>query len=298
MSHRHPAVPAMPDVVARGQGLVALLREAWREYQRDYARYFASAMVYYLLISLVPLLLLLLAVLGLLLRWSNTVEAARVQALEAIQAGFGADLRMTIEELLRGLEQQSILASAVSLVALAITASKVVRHLRKSFRAIWKVAPPLLSGPPHVVIRQVVAEKVIAFGMVLSGALLVLAAVALGALVTWLAGVLNTPWLVAIPTTLISVPAAFVLLFRYVPPVRLPWQHVWLAALLCSSAWLLGLELLAVYGAFVGSNISAYGAIGALLLGMLWLNAVSQVVFYGAEVCKVTHWWSAGGSAG
>lgn len=298
MPLRHTAMPAMPEVVARGQGFMGLLREAWREYQRDYARYFASAMVYYLLISLIPLLLLLLAVLGLLLRWSDTVVAAREQALQAVQAGFGADLRIIIEELLQGLEQQSIIASAVSLVALAITASKVVRHLRKSFRAIWKVPPPLLSGPPHVVIRQVVAEKVIAFGMVLSGALLVLAVAALGALVTWLAGVLNTPWLLAIPTTLISVPAAFVLLFRYVPPVRLPWQHVWLAALLCASAWLLGVELLAVYGAFVGSNASAYGAIGALLLGMLWLNAVSQVVFYGAEVCKVTHWWSSGGSAG
>ena len=40
-----------------------LLRTAWQEYERDHARYFAGAMVYYALVSLLPLLLLLLAAL-------------------------------------------------------------------------------------------------------------------------------------------------------------------------------------------------------------------------------------------
>ena len=47
-----------------------VLRLAWIEYERDRARYLAVAMIYYALISLVPLLLLLLAALGLALRFS------------------------------------------------------------------------------------------------------------------------------------------------------------------------------------------------------------------------------------
>src|SRR5262245_5927771 len=53
-----------------GAALRSLLQEAWVEYQRDYARYFAVAMVYYALVSLVPLLLLTLAAFGWLLRLS------------------------------------------------------------------------------------------------------------------------------------------------------------------------------------------------------------------------------------
>jgi len=33
---------------------LALLRAAWQEFERDHARYLATAMVYYALISLVP----------------------------------------------------------------------------------------------------------------------------------------------------------------------------------------------------------------------------------------------------
>ena len=53
-----------------GHNLVYLLRTAWLEYKNDRASYFATAMIYYALVSLVPILLLLMAALGLLLRFS------------------------------------------------------------------------------------------------------------------------------------------------------------------------------------------------------------------------------------
>jgi uncharacterized BrkB/YihY/UPF0761 family membrane protein len=45
-------------------------------------------------------------------------------------------------------------------------------------------------------------------------------------------------------------------------------------------------ELLALYGVFFGSR-SASGAVGGVLAIMLWMNIVSQVLFFGAELCKV-----------
>src|SRR5262249_50644949 len=78
----------------------------------------------------------------------------------------------------------------------------------------------------------------------------------------------------------------FALLFKFLPPVRLRWRHVWLAAVLCATAWIVSTELLALYGAYFGS-LTVPGALGALLAITVWLNLVSQVVFYGAELCKV-----------
>jgi uncharacterized BrkB/YihY/UPF0761 family membrane protein len=60
---------------------------------------------------------------------------------------------------------------------------------------------------------------------------------------------------------------------------------VWLASLLCGTAWIIGADLLALYASFGES--SPYGAVGGLLVVMLWINVMSQVLFYGAEVCKV-----------
>ena len=70
------------EVAHYGHVLATLLRAAWIEYERDHARYLAVAMIYYALVSLVPVLSLLLA------------------ALLAVEAGFGPDLSATITRLL------------------------------------------------------------------------------------------------------------------------------------------------------------------------------------------------------
>lgn len=282
----------MAPVHERVRGLLTLLRTAWREYENDFARYFAVAMVYYALISLVPLILLLLGTLGLLLRQSIGVVAATEQVLVAVETSFGQELRTTIEGLLDGLSQQSVVATVVSLVALVLSASLIVKHLRLSFRAIWKHPPPLASRSVIVGVRKLFVEKVIAFGMMMSGALLLVIALGLVAVINWLGGVVSGGWLVAIPASFIIVPLTFALLFMYLPPVRVPWRHVWFATILCAVAWLLGVEVLALYGSFFGRNFSAYGVVGAMLVIMLWLQIVSQVLFYGAELCKVSYWWS------
>src|SRR5262245_4682538 len=80
--------------------------------------------------------------------------------------------------------------------------------------------------------------------------------------------------------------ATFALLFKFLPPVQLRWRHVWLAAVLCATAWIVSTEMLALYGAYFGS-LTIPGVLGALLAMTVWLNLVSQVVFYGAELCKV-----------
>ncbi len=262
-----------------------LLRTAWSEYERDYARYFAVAIVYYALVSLVPLTLLLLAGLGLLLRLSKAAAAAEQVVLTAVEGSFGAPFRTTIEHLLRGLQDSSLVATSVSLLGLVLAASVLFKHLRMTFRAVWKHAPPLVSGSVRLVLKATFQERVVAFVMVLAGGALLLAAFVSLAAIHWLTG-----WRLALPGPLLIAPLTFALLFKYLPPVQLRWRHVWLASLLCGAAWLLSAETLALYSRFAGNNLSAYGALGAVLVVMLWMNVVSQMLFFGAELCKVVFW--------
>jgi membrane protein len=275
---------------ARARAVAGLLRAAWQEYERDYARYFASGMVYYALVSLVPVLLLLLSAVGLVLRLTDFGASAQQNVLAAIENGFGLEMRTTIEQLIAGLEQQSVVASVVSLIGLALTASMLMRHLRMSFRAIWKFAPPLIAGPLRVVIRVTILERVISFGMVFGGCLLLLLVFALVEGFNRLTPLFSGDWALVVPGSLVVVPLAFAFLFRFLPPERLAWRHVWLAAALCALAWAIGVQVLALYGRFFGKNFNAYGAIGGLLVIMLWMKAVSQCLFFGAELCKIIVW--------
>jgi len=79
-----------------GRRFVDLLRVAGIAYERDRARYLAVAMIYYAIVSLIPLLLLLLATLGLLLRFSTIAADARQQMLLGVEASHGRDLEIQI----------------------------------------------------------------------------------------------------------------------------------------------------------------------------------------------------------
>ena len=124
-------------IAQHGRTLMKLLRAAWREYERDYARYFAGAMVYYALVSIVPLLLLVLATLGLLLRFSDAASVAEQRILEAVQGNLGPEMKVAIDVLLHRLSDGSIVAIVVSVIGMLITASALFRHLRLTFRALW-----------------------------------------------------------------------------------------------------------------------------------------------------------------
>jgi len=292
----------MTQTARRARALFDLLKAAWNEFQRDYARYFAGAIVYYALISLVPLVLLLLAGIGLLLRSSELAADTAQQVLLTIETRFGEPLRMTIEQLLDGLQQGSVTATVISLVGLLLAASVLFRHLRMTFRAIWKYVPPLASGSLRSIVGMTLVERAISFAMVIGGGLMLLLLFVLIAALNWLGGTLsNLPllgyasgWLVALVPALLIAPLTFGLLFKFLPPTQLPWRHVWLAAVLCGGAWIIGAEILAIYGNFFGRNFGAYGALGTVLIVMLWMKAVSTLLFFGAELCKVIAWRAKG----
>jgi membrane protein len=272
---------------------VSVLRSAWIEYERDHARYFAVAMIYYALLSLVPMILLLLGALGLLLRFSVIASEVHQRVLLAIDARFGDEFTATVSRLLATLEQESIIATVISLAGIVLTASVLFRHLRLSFRAIWKHEAPLVSGPARVAILAVLFERLVAFLMVLGGGGLLVTALALIAGAQWIGRFVGTPaglpapGLLAALESMILAGIAFAALFKVLPPVAIHWRHLWLATLLCAVAWVAAGELLVLYAAFSAGSLGVYGALGWMLALMLWMNIVSKALFFGAELCKV-----------
>jgi membrane protein len=279
------------------RNLLSQLRSAWGEYERDYARYFGAAIVYYALVSLVPLLLLLLVALGLALHVSPAAAAAEHAVLDLVDTSLGPDLRATIESLLNRLRHDSVLATSISVLGLLLAASVLFKHLRMTFRAIWRKAPPLASDTVGLALLKTVVERAIAFAMVLAGGVVLLVTFVFLAAVQWITGFVGglpglgayASILLALAVPLVIASFTFALFLKFLPPVTLRWREVWLASALCGVAWVIGAEVLTLYGAWLGPLGGAYGAIGAVLVVMLWMNVVSQMLFLGAELCKVVH---------
>jgi membrane protein len=278
-----------------GHSFANLLRTAWVEYENDRARYFAVAMIYYALVSMIPIVLLLMAALGLLLRFSPVALEAQQQILVRIEASFGPQLPLTIEELLKAVQRDSIVATVIGIGGILLAASVLFNHLRLAFRAIWKHSPPLVARSVTIAVRDTILERVIASVMVLGGGGLLLIALGLLVATTWLNRLLDslslhgqaTGWFITTLSSLIITALTFALLFKFLPPIPIRWRDIWLATLLCAFICVAAGEGLSLYRLFFEQNPNAYGAIGALLALLLWMNVVSQVLFFGGELCKV-----------
>src|SRR5215471_9309487 len=237
-----------------GHNLVHLFRTASVEYANDRANYFAAAMIYYALVSMAPIFLLLTAALGLLLRFSPIVLEAQQKLLIHIEASFGAQLPVAIEQLLNSVREGSIIATVISLAGVLLAASVLFKHLRLAFRAIWKYKPPLVSGSMGVVVRVTILERVIASVMVLGGGGLLLIALTLIVAAERFNRLLDslalhsqtTEWFITTISSLIITAITFALLFKFLPPTVIRWRHIWLATLLCSLTWVAAGELLAL----------------------------------------------------
>ena len=55
---------------------------------------------------------------------------------------------------------------------------------------------------------------------------------------------------------------------------------------LLRAAWVVASELLALFTGFLGGSRSTSSALGVLAV-MVWMNIGSQVLFFGAELCRV-----------
>jgi membrane protein len=276
--------------------VTSLLRAAWEEYERDRARYFAGAMVYFALMSLVPLLLLLMAAIGWSLRFSSAAAGMEGHVLTTVEANLGGQFRKIIETLLTQLQRESLVITLAGLLGLVYTASKLFLHLRMSFRAIWKYEPPLVAGPMRERVATTVREYVFACLMVLSGCLLLVLELVLLSVTQRFSTLLEKvpvvaqvpPWLLALPGSIAIVGLTFGLLLWFLPPVPLGWRHVWLGSVLCTASWIIGAELVTWFSALFPSDLPAL-AFGGLFVMMVWFDKVGQLLFYGAEVCKVIY---------
>lgn len=77
----------------------------------------------------------------------------------------------------------------------------------------------------------------------------------------------------------------FALLYKFHPDVELGWRDVWMGALATSLLFNLGKYLIGLY---LGTSTfsSSYGAIGSVLVLLLWVYYTSQLVLLGAEFTR------------
>jgi membrane protein len=265
----------MEGVAARWNGILGRLRQEWRRNKLGDA---AAALTFYGVLSLFPFLLFLVALAGLFIRPEQVL--ALVRAL-------GSEVPPALSEL--PYAQLEALTSAPSggvLTFIALTAVYSATTGVVSLMKALNAAYGLTESRPRWKIYA------LAFGMMLAAAVLALVAGLIAVAAPVFASWLGEPWttlagwvrlpvaallMMVLWTTLYAVLPAHRLRMRFITPGAVVGVLVWLAASLGFSLYLSHFSTLGV----------TYGALGGIVVLLLWMWISSLALMLGAELNAV-----------
>jgi membrane protein len=267
--------------------LIRLFGAALAAWWNDNVPRMGASLAYYTLFAIAPVLLVATAVAGLVFG----EEAVRGELVGQIDQLVGRDGGRAVQALVEGASRRDsgLVASVVGAVTFLLASTGAFLELQAALDDIWHVKPR-----PDLNLRAFLADRLRSFGLVLAIGFLLLVSLAVSAAIaaasSWLgrlAPELPLLWnVVNLLTSLLVTWALFMMLYSFLPDVRLEWRDVAVGAFVTAILFTLGKQLIGLY---LGQSAAAstYGAAGSVVLLLLWVYYSSQIVLLGAEFTRV-----------
>lgn len=274
--------PARPRAGSRQASNGTALKRTVREFSDDKLTHWAAALTYYAVLSVFPALLATVSILGLL--GSSAIQPL-IDNLSSVAPGPAKDI---LTGALEGLQQDGGGAGLLFVLSLAgaiWAASGYISAFMDASNTIYDVEEgrsirtklPLRIG---VTVLMLLLLSAAALAVVLTGPIAEQAGslfgVGSGALAVW--DVAKWPVLVLLVSFMLAV------LFYTTPNVRQPGiRSVMPGGMLAVGLWLVVSAAFALYVASFGSYDKTYGALGGVIVFLVWLWLTNLAVLLGAE---------------
>ena len=261
-----------------------VMLRAVQDWWQDNCLRLAASLAYYTALSLAPLVLLLVGVVGLVLDRQQVAQQLTTQ-LEGLMGPAGRDLITSI--LAATSPEGGAVATVIGLITLFIGATAVFGELQATMNLIWEVRPAPTSGV-WAGIGAWLRERIFSLALVFALAFLLLVSLVISAALASAAALFQGPEqallsrVLELAISLLVLTFVFALFFKYVPDAEIGWRDVWLGGLLTAGLFTLGKTAIGVYlgQASVGS---AYGAAGSMVVLLVWVYYSALILFFGAE---------------
>jgi membrane protein len=276
-----PSEPDEPSELGR-RGWWAALKRTGREFRDDNLTDWAAALTYYGVLAIFPALIVLTSILGLI---GESATQPLLDELANVTPGPANDILTSAIKNLQGdqgaagvLFVVGLLAalwSASSYVAAFMRASNVIYDMDEG-RPVWKTLPVRVGLTVVLLLLLVVTT----LAVVLTGGIAEKAGDLVG-----LGSTAVTVWNVAKwPVLLLIVSLMFAFLYWAAPNVKQPGFR-WLSpgAILAVVGWLIASGAFAFYVSNFGSYNKTYGALGGVIVFLVWLWISNITILLGAE---------------
>ena len=244
-----------------------------------------AAIAFYAVTSLIPVLVMVVAIAGLVFG-ETAARGAIVRQLAVLIGSDGASLiQVAIDSASRS--GSNAVALIFGVLILALTVSGVFGELQSALNAIWSIEDQTFS------MFRLIRGRVVSVGLVVGLGFLLLVSLVIDAGVSATSGYIDRNFLYgAAFFSALNLMVSFTLtwtlfaaIYKVLPDKGLGWGDVLFGALVTAIAFEGGKHLIALY---LGTStiISSYGAAGALASVLLWIYYSAQIFLLGASFTK------------
>ncbi|GAB3704262.1 YihY/virulence factor BrkB family protein [Mariniluteicoccus flavus] len=259
-------------------------KKAFSEFTRDQCTDLAAGLTYYSVLALFPGLVAVVSLLGVVGQAEQTT-AAMLDLIRGIAPGEAADqLRAPIEQMTQS--KGSGLGLVIGILGALWSASGYVgafgRAMNRIYevdegRPIWKLRPIQLL----ITLVCVVMVALLLVGLVVSGPIAetIGRMLGLGSFGLTVFNVIKWPVMLAIVVALVA------LLYYSTPNVQQPkFRWVSVGSIIAILIWILLSVVFGFYVANFGNYNKTYGALGGVIIFLLWIWITNNALLLGAEV--------------
>ena len=256
----------------------------WRvkeETDKDNISMIAAGVAFYLMLAIFPILAATVSIYGLV------ADPADVQRnFEAVSGVIPEQARSIIVDQLSAVAAASGGQLGLSvLVSIALTLWSASRGVNAVITAL-NIAYDETEGRSFIKLNAIALSLTVAMILfmivtlaVVVGLPVVIGYLNLGETVEW------TIRLARWPILAVAIIVALAVLYRYAPDRDAPrWRWVSWGAVVATAIWLLGSVAFSVYVSNFADYNKTYGAMGAVIILLLWFNLSSYAVLLGAEL--------------
>lgn len=247
----------------------------------------SASLAYYTIFSIAPLLVLVLALIGIFLRDPANRDLLYVQ----IQHYMGMQASAQIKDIIKSyaVHGKSGLALISGAVILLIGASSMFVEIQDSLNIIWKV-----KAKPKKGWLKLIQNRFLSFSLIGSLGFLLVVSLIINILISALSNKLQhffpgidiIIYIINLVITFIVITTLFGIIFKVLPDVKISWRDVRSGAIFTALLFILGQYLIGLYIQYFG-NSSAYGAAGAIIVILTWIYYTSAILYIGAEFTQV-----------
>jgi len=281
MRFRRDRAPDEPTDLG-GRGWWAALKRTVREFKDDNLTDWAAALTYYGVLAIFPALLVLTSILGLV---GESATQPLLDELGSVAPGPAKEIVTNAIENLQGDQGAAGVLFVVGLLGAVWSASGYVSAFMRASNAIYDME----EGRP--IWKTLPVRVGLTLGLLVLLAVTTLAVVLTGGLAEQVGNLIGlgdtavTVWNIAKwPVLLLVVSLMFALLYWAAPNVKQPgFRWVSPGGILAVVGWLIASAAFAFYVSNFGSYNKTYGALGGVIVFLVWLWISNIMILLGAE---------------